>query len=51
MPKLIKNWDELDGLSNDKYKIIVNEYSGWIVPICDGPNDDNDCCFKCSYWM
>lgn len=36
MTKLIKNWEELSKVpANDKYKIIVNDYSGWIVPICD----------------
>lgn len=49
MSKLIKTWDELDGLKNDKYQIIVNkEYCcGWIVPICDErikPGDDAYVC-------
>lgn len=35
MPKLIKDWDELDGLSNDEYRIIVGDYCGWIIPIWD----------------
>lgn len=44
MKKLIKNWEELSKVpANDKYKIIVCEYCGWIVPICDVPDkDDND---------
>lgn len=49
MPKLIKTWDELDGLSNDRYRIIVDKKycNGWIVPICDEPSDD-DSYFKCN---
>lgn len=36
MTKLIKNWKELSKVpANNKYKIIVNDYSGWIVPTCD----------------
>lgn len=37
MSKLIKTWEELDGLKNDKYQIIVNKKycCGWIIPICD----------------
>lgn len=37
MSKLIKTWDELDNLKNDKYQIVVNkEYCcGWIIPITD----------------
>lgn len=39
--KLIKNWEELSQvLPNDKYKIIVNDYCGWIVPIFDMPDDE-----------
>ena len=39
MPKLIKNWKELSQVPpNNKYKIIVNDCCGWIVPICDMPN-------------
>lgn len=46
MTKLIKNWQELSKVpANDKYKIIVCNYCGWIVPICDVP-DDND--FTCN---
>ncbi len=47
--KLIKNWEKLSRVpSNDKYKIIVDlEYcSGWIVPICDEPDEIDD--FKCN---
>ncbi len=34
--KLIKNWQELSKVSaNDKYKIIVCDCCGWIVPVCD----------------
>lgn len=35
MPRLIKSWEELDGLESENYKIILNEpykCSGWIVP-------------------
>lgn len=42
MAKLIKNWEELSRVpENDKYKIIVNDCCGWIVPICDVPDKDN----------
>lgn len=49
MPKLIKNWDELDGLSNDEYKIIVDKKycNGWIVPICDESTKDGEH-FECN---
>lgn len=47
MTKLIKNWQELSKVpANDKYKIIVCNYCGWIVPICDVP-DDNDFICNC----
>lgn len=44
--KLIKNWKELSQVPlNHKYKIIVNDCCGWIVPICDVPNHhDYICC-------
>ena len=35
MPRLIKTWDELDGLESENYKIVLDEpykCSGWIVP-------------------
>ena len=45
MTKLIKNWEELSKVpANDKYKIIIEDYCGWIVPICDVPNEDNFTC-------
>lgn len=40
MSKLIKNWKELSQVpANDKYKIIVDDCYGWIVPLCDMPDD------------
>lgn len=49
MPKLIKDWKELDGLSNDKYKIIVNKkyFGGWIIPISDESTEDGEH-FECN---
>ncbi len=48
MTKLIKNWEELSKVSpNDKYKIIVNNCRGWIVPICDELDKDNDFICNC----
>lgn len=36
MPRLIKTWDELDGLESENYKIKLdnnnNKCSGWIIP-------------------
>ena len=49
MTKLIKNWKELSKVpANNKYKIIVNDYSGWIVPICDEPDKDDGFICNCS---
>lgn len=46
--KLIRNWDELSKVSpNDKYKIIVGDCNGWIVPICDENDDDDDFICHC----
>ncbi len=37
--KLIRTWEELSKVPpNDKYKIIVKDCCGWIVPICDEDN-------------
>lgn len=50
MTKLIKNWEELAQVpSNDKYKIIVDEdmCCGWIVPICDEKDEENDYICHC----
>lgn len=48
MTKLIKNWEELSNVpANDKYRIIVNNYCGWIVPVCDVPDKSNFIC-NCS---
>lgn len=42
---LIRNWKELSKLPpNDKYKIIVNDCCGWIVPICDAPDNHDFIC-------
>lgn len=46
MTKLIKTWKELAKLKNDKYKVIVKEYSGWIVPLCDKYDKEHE--FKCN---
>ena len=41
MAKLIKTWEELSQVpANDKYRIIVNDGCGWIVPVTDKPGDD-----------
>ena len=46
--KIIKNWQELSKVpANDKYKIIVCDCCGWIVPICDEPDKDNDFICNC----
>ena len=49
MSQLIKTWDELDGLKNDKDQIVVNKKycCGWIIPICDErikPGSDDFIC-------
>lgn len=45
MSKLIKTWKELSQVpANDKYRIIVNDCCGWIVPICDEPNEHDFIC-------
>lgn len=47
--RLIKTWQELSKLKNDKYKIIVDLdfCCGWIVPLCDEPRGKGDD-FKCN---
>ena len=47
--KIIKNWNELDGLHNDKFKVIVDfEYcNGWIVPISDEIDENHHLVCKC----
>ena len=48
MTKLIKNWEELAQVpANDKYKIIIDDCCGWIVPICDEPDIDGDFLCNC----
>lgn len=48
MTKLIKNWKELSKVpANDKYKIIVCDCCGWIVPICDEPDKEDDFICNC----
>lgn len=48
MTKLIKNWEELSKVpANNKYKIIVCDCCGWIVPICDEPDKDNNFICNC----
>ena len=44
MSKIIKNWEDLDGLWSKTHHIVVNHYNecGWIVP------DDED---KNSYYL
>lgn len=45
--KLIRTWEELSKVPpNDKYKIIVKDCCGWIVPICDEEAEEED--FKCN---
>lgn len=41
---LIKNWEELSKLKNEKYKIEVDFefYSGWIVPIEETKETEED---------
>jgi len=44
--KLIKNWKELSEVpANDKYRLIIGDCCGWIVPVCDTPNKESffDC--------
>ena len=46
--KIIKNWEELSKVTpNDKYRIIVNDCSGWIVPINDVPDKEEDFICAC----
>ena len=46
MPKVIKSWEELDGLESEHYKIDVDleYYSGWIRPKVE--TDET----KTNYW-
>lgn len=45
--KLIKNWEELKQVPpNDKYRIIIKDCCGWIVPVCDEDNPKQD--FYCN---
>ena len=47
MSKLIRNWEELSKVpSNDKYRIVVKDYSGWIIPVTDEFGEDN--CIVCN---
>lgn len=48
--KLIKNWKELNGIHNDKYKVVVDfKYCcGWIIPINDDLDDNGHLICKCS---
>lgn len=51
MTKLIKTWEELAAVpANDKFKIFVNKklYGGWIIPVCDEMNDDEEHICNCS---
>lgn len=42
---LIKNWEELSKVPpNDKYKIIVGDCCGWIVPLCDEKDEIDFVC-------
>lgn len=46
--ELIRNWQELSKVpANDKYRIIVCDYCGWVVPICDEPGKENDFICNC----
>ena len=48
MKKLIRNWDELAKVPpNSKYKILVKDYSGWIVPINDELDDKQNFKWNC----
>ena len=48
MTKLIKNWEELSKVPpNEKYKIIVNDCCGWIVPVCDMLSLNDEFICKC----
>ena len=39
MTKLIKNWKELSKVpANDKYRIVVGDCCGWILPATDEPD-------------
>ena len=52
MTQLIKNWEELSKVpANDKYRIIVNDGSGWIVPICDKKRVGPDFICNCDQGM
>lgn len=48
MSKLIKNWEELAQVpANDKYKIIIDDCCGWIVPIWDERKENHPDDFIC----
>lgn len=43
MPKLIKSWEELDGLENESYRIRVEDNcSGWIEPKVETEETEKD---------
>ena len=44
---LVKNWKELSEIpANNKYRILIKDYCGWIVPVCDNFSEDN--AFECN---
>ena len=52
MTKLIKNWEELAAVPvNDKYRIVVNDCSGWIVPVHDYFDEEKDFICNCEPGM
>lgn len=51
MSKIIKDWDELSKVPpNDKYKIIIEDCCGWIVPIEETPETTKEW-FKHHYYL
>ena len=48
MAKLIRTWEELSRVpANDKYRIIVGDCCGWIVPVTDEPMIEDPDDFVC----
>ena len=44
---LVKNWEELSKIPpNSKYRIIVLDCCGWIVPICD--KESSEYAYECN---
>lgn len=48
MTKLIKNWEELSKVpANDKYRIVVGDCCGWIIPATDELDNEEGIICRC----